>query len=71
MKALQKAGVLMLLITFLAACGGSEKPTTSEQKTIDTLVAGDQKAMDSLEQAILSQMNELDGDTTLSDSIEN
>lgn len=49
-----------ILAVCCASCGGETQMNKQEQKAVETQVEKDQKAMDSLEQVIQAQINQVD-----------
>ncbi|MDP3929611.1 MAG: hypothetical protein Q8R57_11360 [Bacteroidota bacterium] len=54
---------LILLVAFFAACNNEPKLNQQEENAVQTQLEADQKSMDSLEAAILSQMEEVNLDS--------
>ena len=49
----------------LASCGGETKPTQAETKAVETQVAKDQAAMDSMEKVIQQQIDAVSDDSLM------
>ena len=69
MKNLLRAGIFVALFAFFA-CNDEPKLDKQEEQAIDQQINLDQKSMDSLEAAIMAQMEALDSDSLMKDSIE-
>jgi hypothetical protein len=69
MKNLLRIGLLIGL-TLMLACNDEPKLDKQEEQAIDQQINLDQKSMDSLEAAIMAQMEALDSDSLMKDSIE-
>ena len=54
---------LILLVSVLGACDNEPKMSEQEENAVENQLQADQKAMDSLEAAILSQMDEVNLDS--------
>jgi hypothetical protein len=54
---------LILLVGILGSCDNEPKMSEQEESAIENQLQADQKAMDSLEAAILSQMDEVNLDS--------
>jgi hypothetical protein len=54
---------LILSVAFFAACNDEPKLNQQEENAVQTQLEADQKSMDSLEAAILSQMEEVNLDS--------
>jgi hypothetical protein len=54
---------LILLVGILGSCDNEPKMSEQEENAIENQLQADQKAMDSLEAAILSQMDEVNLDS--------
>ncbi|MES2558657.1 MAG: hypothetical protein V4590_02885 [Bacteroidota bacterium] len=59
--------VFIILISgfMLAGCGSDPKPTPAETKAVDTQVAKDQAAMDSMEKVIQQQIEAVSDDSLM------
>lgn len=55
----------LFAIALLAACGSDPKPTPQEQKAVETQVAKDQAAMDSMEKVIQQQIDAVSDDSVM------
>ena len=69
MKNLLRTGLLIGLTSMLA-CNDEPKLDKQEEQAIDQQINLDQKSMDSLEAAIMAQMEALDSDSLMKDSLE-
>jgi hypothetical protein len=69
MKNLLRTGIFVALFAFFA-CNDEPKLDKQEEQAIDQQINLDQKSMDSLEAAIMAQMEALDSDSLMKDSIE-
>ena len=56
---------LVLVAIFFACGGGNKKVEEQEKKAVETQVAKDQVAMDSLEKAIKAQIDAVDDDSLM------
>lgn len=54
---------LLLLVSILGACNSEPKLDQQEEAAVDMQLEADQKSMDSLEAAILSQMEDVNLDS--------
>ncbi|MCG9879452.1 MAG: hypothetical protein MH472_02530 [Bacteroidia bacterium] len=54
---------LILLVSILGACNSEPKLDQQEEAAVDMQLEADQKSMDSLEAAILSQMEDVNLDS--------
>jgi PBP1b-binding outer membrane lipoprotein LpoB len=57
--------ILSVSTLLLASCGGETKPTSSETKAVETQVAQDQAAMDSMEKVIQQQIDAISEDSLM------
>lgn len=69
-KVVMKKHILILasaifIATFFSCNGGNKKVEEQEKKVIETQVAKDQVAMDSLEKAIKAQIDAVDDDSLM------
>jgi PBP1b-binding outer membrane lipoprotein LpoB len=60
---MKKLFSLLLLVAIFAACNNEPKLEQEEEKAVATQLEADQKSMDSLEAAILSQMEDVNLDS--------
>lgn len=57
--------ILFTSTLVFAACGGETKPTPAETKAVETQVAKDQAAMDSMEKVIQQQIDAVSEDSLM------
>jgi hypothetical protein len=62
---MKKLYILSTSIILFAACGGETKPTPAETKAVETQVAKDQAAMDSMEKVIQQQIDAISEDSLM------
>lgn len=58
---------LLLLVAIFGACNNEPKMNEQEENAVENQLEADQKSMDSLEAAILSQMEEVNLDSLEAD----
>ena len=66
---MKKVGLVDVLFLAIAACSNEPKLNKVEETAVENQLTKDQKAMDSLENALKAQMNALDADSSDADSL--
>ena len=66
---MKKVGLVAVLFLAIAACSNEPKLNKVEETAVENQLTKDQKAMDSLENALKAQMNALDADSSDADSL--
>lgn len=64
-KIVQSVFILSCISTIIACGSGDKKTEEKENKVVETQVANDQKAMDSLEKVIKAQIDAVDDDSLM------